>query len=103
MTATDERIETLTAELARLRNSNQQADDQLHALLLRMTEVQLSLAAQDRLLAKLELTLNGNGRPGLVLRLDRTERIAANLVKAVWLLTATAVTEGIRLLTDHFR
>ena len=97
------RIQSLTDELTRLRNSTQQADNQLHALLLKITEIQLNLATQDRTLSKLDLAVNGNGKPGLVVRLDRTERIATTLVKAVWLLGAAAITAIGRVILDRFK
>jgi hypothetical protein len=103
MPPTDSRIQSLTDELARLRNSNQQADNQLHALLLKITEIQLTLATQDRTLGRLDLAVNGNGKPGLLLRLDRVEQIAATLVKAVWLLGAAAITAVGRVIFDRFR
>jgi hypothetical protein len=97
---TDPRIQSLTAELTRLRNSNQQADDQLHSLLMKITEIQLNLATQDRTLGKLDLAVNGNGKPGLVLRLDRIEHIAANLVKTVWLIAGTLLAAGVRFFVN---
>jgi len=99
----DSRIQSLTDELTRLRNSTQQADNQLHGLLLKVTEIQLNLATQDRTLGKLDESVNGNGKPGLVLRVDRTERIAATLIKAVWLLAAAIVTTMGRIIMDRFK
>jgi hypothetical protein len=101
MPPTDPRISALTAELARLRNSTQQADDQLHALLLKLTEVQLNLATQDRTLARLDSSVNGNGKPGLLLRVDRIERLAGVLLKTVGLLTAAAITGIVKILFDR--
>ncbi len=99
----DPRIHSLTSELTRLRNSHSQADDHLHSLLLKLTEIQLNLATQDRTLNKLDESVNGNGKPGLVLRVDRIERLAGSLVKAVWLLGAAAVTSVGRLVIERFR
>jgi len=98
----DTRIQSLTDELSRLRNSTQQADDQLHSLLMKITEIQLNLATQDRTLGKLDLAVNGNGKPGLVLRLDRIERVAATLVKAVWLIAGTLLASGVRFVADRW-
>ena len=92
----DDRIQHLSTELSRLRNSHEQADNQLHSLLLKTTEIQLNLAVQDRTLGKLESAIHGNGTPGLVTRVDRIEHLARGLVKAVWLLTAAAITAAVR-------
>jgi hypothetical protein len=97
----DPRISSLTAELTRLRNSSQQSDDQLHALLLKLTEVQLNLATQDRTLARLDSAVNGNGKPGLLLRVDRIERLAGVLLKTVGLLTAAAITGIVKIVFDR--
>jgi hypothetical protein len=99
----DSRISSLSADLARLRNSSQQADDQLHTLLLKLTEVQLNLANQDRTLARLDSSVNGNGKPGLLLRVDRIERLAATLLKVVALLTAAAVTGIAKIAFDRLQ
>jgi hypothetical protein len=98
----DSRIQSLTAELLRLRNSTRQADDQLHALLLKITEIQLNLATQDRTLCKLDLAVNGNGKPGLLLRLDRIERVAGTLVKTVWLIVGTLLAAGLRFVANKW-
>jgi len=95
--AADQRIQTLTDELARLRNSHYQADNQLHNLLLKITEIQLNLATQDRTLSKLDAAVNGNGKPGLTTRVDRIEHISGGLLKAVWLLTAAIATAAVRM------
>jgi len=99
----DTRILTLTNEITRLRNSHHQADNQLHALLLKITEIQLNLATQDRTLNKLDLAIHGNGKPGLATRVDRTERVIATLIKSVWLLAAAAVATFLRVLTDRWK
>ncbi len=99
----DTRILNLTKEITRLRNSHHQADNQLHALLLKITEIQLNLATQDRTLNKLDQAIHGNGKPGLLTRVDRTERITGALVKSVWLLTATAAAALIRVVFDRWR
>jgi hypothetical protein len=97
----DPRITALSAELTRLRNSTQQADDQLHSVLLKLTEVQLNLATQDRTLARLDTSVHGNGKPGLLLRVDRIERLASTLLKTVSLLTAAAISCVVKLFFDH--
>jgi hypothetical protein len=99
MPPTDARIQSLTSELTRLRDSHEQADNQLHALLLKTTEIQLNLATQDRTLGKLEAAIHGNGPPynaGLITRVDRVEHLARGLVKALWLLIATVATATVR-------
>jgi hypothetical protein len=92
----DQRIQNLVSELSRLRNSHEQADNQLHSLLLKTTEIQLNLAVQDRTLGKLESAIHGNGSPGLVTRVDRIEHLARGLAKAVWMLTAAVITAAVR-------
>ena len=94
--------QSLTSEVNRLRNSRHQADNQLQSLLLKVTEIQLKLATQDQTLNKLDAAVNGNGKPGLMTRVDRTERIISGLIKAVWLLTAAALTAAVRVVVERF-
>ncbi len=94
--ATDVRIETLSSEVDRLRNNHHSADNHLQSLVLKVTEIQLNLATQDKTLGKLESAVNGNGKPGLVARMDRVERLAGGLLKAVWILVAGLCTEAVR-------
>jgi hypothetical protein len=97
------RIESLTEEVTRLRNSHYQADNQLHGLLIKMTEIQLNLATQDRTLGKLDLAIHGNGKPGLVTRVERAEAVVGALVKSVWLLVAAFVAAALRIVSDRWR
>jgi hypothetical protein len=100
-TQTDARIDALRAEIDRLRHGRHTADKHVQQLMLKLTEVQLNLAVQDKTLNKLDASVNGNGRPGLLTRLDRVERLAAGLTRAVWLLTAAAVTAAVKFLIDR--
>ncbi len=85
------RIDSLTQEIDHLRSSRNQSDHAQNELMLKIAEIQLNLAVQDKTLGKLEMSINGNGRPGLLVRLDRVERLASGLTKAVWVLvTASA-------------
>jgi hypothetical protein len=102
-TDTTTRIQTLTGEVERLRNSHYQADNQLHALLLKITEIQLNLATQDRTLNKLDTAIHGNGHPGLSTRVDRTERILSTLIKSVWLITTALIATLVRFLADRWK
>ena len=72
----DSRIDALAGEVDRLRHGRERADGHLQQVLLKVTEVQLNLASQDKLLARLECTINGgeDGKPGLATRVDRFER-----------------------------
>jgi hypothetical protein len=96
-----DRIEILTREVDRLRKSRHAADNQMQELLLRLTEIQLNLATQDKTLSKLDTAVNGNGRPGMTTRLDRVERITGGLTRAVWLLTAAAVSAAVKMVVAH--
>ena len=102
-TPTDTRINTLTDEVLRLRNCHSEADTQLNSLLLKLTEIQLNLATQDRTLSKLDCAVNGNGKPGLIGRVDQIEHITGGLLKAVWLLTAAVATAAVRMVVDKMR
>jgi hypothetical protein len=99
----DTRIQSLTDEVNRLRNSHYQADNQLHGILLKITEIQLNLATQDRTLGKLDVTIHGNAAPGLVTRVDRAEHVLGTLIKSVWLIAGTLLAAGVRFLTDRWR
>jgi hypothetical protein len=102
-TMPETRIQSLTAEVDRLRNSHHQADNQLHALLLKITEIQLNLATQDRTLNKLDTAIHGNGQPGLATRVDRTERVLGGLVKSVWLITTALTAAVVRFIIDRWK
>jgi hypothetical protein len=86
------RIDTLTAEVDRLRKSRHFANNQLQQMLLKIAEIQLNLATQDATLAKLDRTINGNGKLGLSTRVDRVERTTANLLRFGWILIAAIAT-----------
>lgn len=96
------RIDTLSAEVDRLRKSRHFANNQLQQMLLKIAEIQLNLATQDSTLAKLDRTIHGNGTPGLSTRVDRLERTAANLLKFAWILIAALATAAADL-TLHLR
>jgi hypothetical protein len=98
----DTRIDNLTREIDRLRAGHQRADHQQQDLLLKITEVQLNLALQDKTLAKLETAIHGNGKPGLLSRMDRLECLTGVLTKAVWLLTTAVVSAAMTFLFDRF-
>lgn len=88
----DTRIQTLTAEIERLRKSRHLADNQLQELLLKLAEVQLNLATQDKTLARLDAAVNGNGHAGLLTRVDRIERTTASLIRLAWMFIAALAT-----------
>jgi len=96
MPPSPDRIETLTREITRLRAGRNLATSQRQQVMLKITEIQLNLANQDKLLAKLDHAVNGNGKPGLVTRVDRIETITSGLTKAVWLLATAAVTAVVK-------
>src|SRR5439155_19831012 len=102
LTLMPDRIEILSRELKRLRESRHAADDRLQELLLKVTEIQLKLATQDRTLSKLDTAVHGNGRPGMLTRVDRVERITGGLTKAVWLLAAALVSVAVKIIVEHF-
>jgi hypothetical protein len=84
-----DRINQLQNELDAMRHATGDGGDSLQALALGIAEVKLNLAQQDRLLAKLDASINGNGRAGLLMRMDRAERwIAVNTRLAWTVLTA---------------
>ena len=97
-----DRIETLTREIDRLRKSRHLADNQLQELVLKVTEIQLNLATQDRTLGKLDAAVNGNGKPGVTARVDAVERTVGALTKATWLLAAAAATAAMRMVFERF-
>jgi hypothetical protein len=98
----DQRITRLAEEVAHLRNHRNLADNHLQQLMLKVTEIQLNLAVQDKTLGKLDAAVNGNGKLGLVTRVDRIERISGALTRATWLLVAAAISFAVKLLCDRF-
>ena len=102
--ATDEhgdRIRGLTDEVDRLRRCHDVADDRAQTLVLKLAEIQLNLAVQDKTLGKLEAAVNGNGRPGLAGRVDAVERVTGGLTRAVWVLATTAIGAAVKLVVDR--
>ena len=101
----DARIDSLSGEVDRLRHGRERADGHLQQVLLKVTEVQLNLASQDKLLARLECTINGgdDGKPGLTTRVDRFERTAVNLVRFGWLVIATMITAAADLAMRNWK
>jgi hypothetical protein len=97
----DTRIDNLTREIDRLRSIHDQTDTKQHELMLRLTEIQLNLAMQDKTLNKLDVSVNGNGRPGLVTRVDRIEIVIRNLTRAVWMLITTTVGAAFKFVLDR--
>jgi hypothetical protein len=96
-----DRIRSLGEEVDRLRRCTDAVDGRAQTLLLKLTEIQLNLAVQDKTLGKLDAAVNGNGRPGLAGRVDAVERVAGGLTRTVWLLTAAAVAAVVKLLLER--
>jgi len=102
--ATDDhagRIRSLSDEVERLRRCHDVADDRAQTFMLKLTEIQLNLAVQDKTLGKLDAAVNGNGRPGLATRVEAVERVTGGLTRSVWLLAAAAVAAGVKLVVDR--
>ena len=97
-----ERIRTLNDEVERLRHCHDVADDRAQTFMLKLAEIQLNLAVQDKTLGKLDAAVNGNGRPGLAARVDAVERLAGGLTRSVWLLVAAVAAAGVKLVVDRF-
>jgi hypothetical protein len=96
-----ERIRALSDEVDRLRRCHDVADDRAQAFMLKLAEIQLNLAVQDKTLGKLDAAVNGNGRPGLATRVDAVERVTGGLVRSVWLLASTAVAAVVKVVLDR--
>ena len=96
-----DRVRSLSDEVDRLRRVHDVADDRAQTFVLKLTEIQLNLAVQDKTLGKLEAAVNGNGRPGLGGRVDAVERVAAGLTRAVWLLATAAMAGAVKLVFDR--
>jgi hypothetical protein len=86
-----DRITQLQAELDTLRHATGDGADALQSLAVGMAEVKLNLAQQDRLLAKLDASINGNGRAGLLMRMDRAERWIAVNSRLAWTIITAVV------------
>jgi hypothetical protein len=87
----DDRIKRLTAELDNLRNARHEQVGEIHTVVLSLAEIKLNLATQDKTLAKLDRAVNGNGAPGLIVRMDRAERSLANYSRFLWLVAGVVV------------
>jgi hypothetical protein len=87
----DQRIDRLEKDLARERSTRHADKDGHQSLLLELKEIKLNLAQQDRMLARLDVHINGNGRPGLILRMDRAERWIAANSRLLWMLAGTTL------------
>ena len=90
----DVRIQSLVGEIERLHRGRKASDNQLQEMLLKITEVQLNLATQDKALEKLGCAIHGaaDGKSGLLMRVDRIERTATNMIRFAWLALAALVT-----------
>ncbi len=102
--ATDDhgdRIRSLNDEVDRLRRCHDVADDRVQGMFLKLAEIQLNLAVQDKTLGKLDAAVNGNGRPGLAGRVDAVERVAGGLTRSVWMLAAAATAAGVKLVLQR--
>ena len=77
------------------------ADDRAQAFMLKLAEIQLNLAVQDKTLGKLDAAVNGNGRPGIAGRVDAVERVTAGLTRAVWLLATAAVAGAVKVVFER--
>ena len=95
------RIRLLVDEVDRLRRCTDVADDRAQGLLLKLTEIQLNLAVQDKTLGKLDAAVNGNGRPGLAARVDAVERVTGGLTRTVWLLAAAVAAAAVKVVVDR--
>jgi septal ring factor EnvC (AmiA/AmiB activator) len=87
----DDRIERLTVELEHLRKARHEQVGEIQAVVLGVAEIKLNLATQDKTLAKLERAVNGNGAPGLIVRVDRAERSLASYSRFLWLVAGVVV------------
>ena len=91
-TEIDRRIARLEGEQQELRRRGAQSasevGEHLSKLELGQKGIELNLAQQDKTLARLDKCINGNGQPGLLIRLDRNERIVLGLVRLGWILVS---------------
>ncbi len=96
-----DRIRLLGEEVDRLRRHHDAADGRAQGLMLKLAEIQLNLAVQDKTLGKLDAAVNGNGRPGLAARVDAVERVAGGLTRSVWMLAAAGVATAVKLVVGR--
>ena len=82
----EQRIENLSTELQRLRQSRHEQNGELQTIVVGLAEIKLNLATQDRTLGKLDHAINGNGSAGLIVRVDRAERSLASYARFLWLM-----------------
>src|SRR5258708_39578161 len=87
----DVRIKRLTVELEHLRKARHEQVGEIQTVVLGLAEIKLNLATQDKTLAKLERAVDGNGAPGLIVRMDRAERSLANYSRFLWLVAGVVV------------
>ena len=53
-------------------------------------------------LDKLDIAIRGNGKPGLVTRIDRLEQARASRSKVTWFIAGLAGAYVVRVLISHF-
>ncbi len=70
----DRRIHALSEEVNHLRKARHTQGGEVQKLTLGHSEIQLTLAQQDKSLARIIKLLEGNGQPGIVNRMDMAER-----------------------------
>jgi len=87
----DDRIERLTVELEHLHKSRHEQLSEIQTVVLGLAEIKLNLATQDKTLGKLDRAVNGNGSPGLIVRMDRAERSLAGYSRFLWLVAGAVV------------
>lgn len=85
----DDRIAKLNDELRQLRHNTANAENSVN---LKLTEIQLNLANQDKTLGKLDACVVGNGKPGLMQRMDRVEQTVGGMTKAGWIVASIVAT-----------
>lgn len=99
----DTRIERLAAEVEHLRKARHEHSGELQAVVLGLAEIKLNLATQDKTLGKLDRAVNGNGSPGLMVRMDRAERSLGNYARFLWLVAGVVVALLARTIVGSFR
>ena len=89
--APDERIARLTDQVEMLRKRHHDSAGEIQHVVLGLAEIKLNLATQDKTLGRLERAVNGNGSPGLIVRVDRAERSLAGYARFLWLVAGAVV------------
>ena len=88
----DARIRHLDEELQRQKQRRTESyEDALHELIVSSAEIKLNLAHQDKATAAQNAALFGNGKPGLMTRMDRVERRNAFVGKVCWVVFGAVV------------